>query len=54
MGLHARLLYVCIIDEHGEVLVHKKINDSPSQLLALLQPYIGDIVVGVESAMKIE
>ncbi len=48
IDLHARLLYVCIIDEHGEVLVHKKIPDSPEQLLALLQPYIGNIVVGVE------
>jgi predicted NBD/HSP70 family sugar kinase len=37
IDLHARLLYVCIIDEHGEILVHKKIQDSPEQLLSLLQ-----------------
>jgi transposase len=48
IDLHARLLYACIIDEHGDVLVHKKIQDSPEQLLSLLQPYLGNIVVGVE------
>ena len=48
IDLHARLLYVCIIDDKGEVLVHKKISDPPEALLALLEPYIGNIVVGVE------
>jgi hypothetical protein len=48
IDLHALLLYVCIIDEHCEILVHKKIQGSPEQLLSLLQPYIGNIVVGVE------
>jgi transposase len=48
IDLHARLLYVCIIDDKGEVLVHKKIQDSPEQLLALLSPYLGNIVLGVE------
>ncbi|MFA3793236.1 IS110 family transposase [Aliiglaciecola sp. SL4] len=48
IDLHARLLYVCIIDDKSEVLVHKKIKDSPEQLLTLLTPYLGNIVVGVE------
>jgi len=48
IDLHARLLYVCIIDNENKVLVHKKIPDSPQQLLALLTPYIGNVVVGVE------
>lgn len=48
IDLHARLLYVCIIDDKGEILVHKKISDSPEALLTLLAPYIGNIVVGVE------
>jgi len=42
------MLYVCILDERGEILVHKKIKDSPEQLLNLLAPYIGNIVVGAE------
>ena len=48
IDLHARLLYVCIIDNTGEILVHKKIKDDPNALLQLLMPYIGEIVVGVE------
>jgi len=42
------MLYVCILDERGEILVHKKIKDSSEELLKLLSPYIGNIVVGAE------
>lgn len=48
IDLHARLLYVCILDERGNKLVHQKIKDEPVQLLKRLQPYLGQIVVGVE------
>lgn len=48
IDLHARNLYVCIIDDAGEIIVHKNINANPNSLLALLEPYIGNVVVGVE------
>jgi len=48
IDLHARSLYVCIINHDGETCLHKEIPASPERLLDLLQPYIGDIVVGVE------
>jgi len=48
IDLHARLLYVCIIDQDGKTLVHKEISADPNKLHDLLEPYIGDIVVGVE------
>ncbi len=48
IDLHARTLYVCIIDQAGEVLVHKEIPDDPAKLQQILFPYIGNIVVGVE------
>ena len=48
IDLHARSLYVCIIDQSGEVLVHKEIPAKPEKLHELLKPYIGHIVVGVE------
>ena len=48
IDLHARVLYVCIIDQNGQTLVHKEISASPDKLKALLEPYIGNIVVGVE------
>ena len=48
IDLHARMLCVCILDERGDILVHKNIKDSPEQLLTLLSPYLGNIVVGAE------
>ena len=48
IDLHARSLYVCIIDQAGKVLIHKEIPDDANKLEQLLSPYIGDIVVGVE------
>ena len=48
IDLHARLLYVCIIDQLGEILVHKEISANPKLLYNLLEPYIGSVVVGVE------
>ena len=48
IDLHARSLYVCIIDEHGNTVRHKEIPAKPAQLQSLLAPYIGNIVVGVE------
>jgi len=48
IDLNARLLYVCIIDNTGLILVRKKVKDDPETLLKLLKPYIGDIVVDVE------
>ena len=48
IDLHARILYVCIIDQQDQILVHKKISASPEALMALLSPYLGNVVVGVE------
>jgi len=48
IDLHARILYVCILDDRGEKVVHQKIGADPIALMRLLEPYIGNIVVGVE------
>ena len=48
IDLHARVLYVCIIDQDGQTCVHQEISDSPDQLKSILEPYRGNIVVGVE------
>lgn len=48
IDLHARLLYVCIIDDKGVVVVHKKIKDDKQALMHILEPYIGNVIVGVE------
>ena len=46
--LHARILYVCILDQEWFAIVHKEISENPEKLQKILDPYIGNIVVGVE------
>ncbi|AXS83576.1 hypothetical protein [Marinobacter sp. Arc7-DN-1] len=41
-------LYVCIIDQQGEVLLHKEIKARPEPLLAVLELFRDDLVIGVE------
>jgi transposase len=48
IDLHARSLYVCIIDQDGSTLLHKEIPADPLRLKQLLEPYPDQIVVGVE------
>jgi len=47
IDLHAKILYVFILDLQGNKLVHQKISADPQALLRLLEPYNGNIVVGV-------
>ena len=48
IDLHARCLYVCILDQQGSILLHKNIQASPDQLMTLVAPYRQDLVIGVE------
>jgi transposase len=48
IDLHARNLYVCIINHDGVILVHKDISADPEALLKLIAPYRQDMVIGVE------
>ena len=48
IDLHARSLYVCVIDQAGETRVHKEIPANPGKLKQLLEPFIDNVVVGVE------
>ncbi len=48
IDLHARCLYVCILDQQGKILVHKNINANPQALMKLVTPYLDDLVIGVE------
>jgi transposase len=48
IDLHARWMYVCILDSAGEVLVHRNLPAAPENLLGVLRPYREDVVVGVE------
>jgi hypothetical protein len=48
IDLHARNLYVCILDNEGTICIHKNINAGPEPLLKLIRPYQHDLVLGVE------
>jgi transposase len=48
IDLHARTMYVCILDQAGTVLVHKNVAATPENLLRVIAPYRDDLVVAVE------
>lgn len=48
IDLHARSLYVCILDHTGQKLIHKQIPATPDRLLKLIADYQDDLIIGVE------
>ena len=48
IDLHARAMYICILDQHGTKLVHKNLPTTPEAFLRVIAPYREDMVVGVE------
>src|SRR2546422_4105860 len=48
IDLHARAMYVCILDQSGTKLVHKNLPTTPEAFLRLITPYREDLVVAVE------
>ena len=48
VDLHARKMYVCILNAKGKVVVHKNIKTDPELFFELIFPYIEDIAIGVE------
>ena len=48
IDLHARKMYVCIIDQKGKMKVHQNIKTDPELLFEIIFPFLDDIVIGVE------
>ena len=48
IDLHAKAMYVCILDQSGTILVHKNLPTTPEAFLRIIAPYREDLVVGVE------
>jgi len=48
IDLHARSMYLCILDSTGHVKFHKNIKTSPDALMQAIKPYLDDLVIGVE------
>ncbi len=48
IDLHARSMYLCILDQAGQVVVHRNIRANPDAFLEAVAPYREDLVVAVE------
>src|SRR4029450_4051763 len=48
IDLHARSMYMCILSQDGEILLHRNMKTSPEMFLKALAPYRADLVVCVE------
>ncbi len=48
VDLHARSMYVCVLDRDGNVLVSKNIASAPEPFLELIAPYREDLAVAAE------
>lgn len=49
IDLHARTMYLCILDQEGKILLHRDIKTEPDIFLKTIAPYREDLAVAVES-----
>jgi transposase len=48
IDLHARTMYLCVLNQEGEVLFHRNMKAAPEPFLKAIAPYREDLVVCVE------
>jgi hypothetical protein len=48
IDLHARTMYLCTLNQDGEILVPRNMAASPDPFLKAIAPYRADVVVCVE------
>ena len=48
IDLHTKTIYLCILNDEGEVLLHKEAKANPKSLMKLIKPYLDDLVITVE------
>jgi len=48
IDLHARSMYVCLVDHEGTILVHRDLPTDRDIFRKVIEPYREDVVVGVE------
>lgn len=48
IDLHAREMYICVIDSQGKKVYHKNMAADPGHLKSALDPFKPDLIVGVE------
>src|SRR5919205_4526313 len=48
IDLHARSMYVCIVNQEGDILLHRHMKAAPDPFLKAVAPYRDGLVVAVE------
>ncbi len=48
IDLHARRMYICVLDAEGQIRVHRNGPATPEHFLTVIAPYREDLVVAVE------
>jgi transposase len=48
IDLHTKTMYVCILDQSGEIVVHQNMPVDSECLLKVIMPFMPDIVIAVE------
>jgi transposase len=48
IDLHARTMYLCILNQDGEIMMHRNMKAAPEPFLKTIAPYREDLVVCVE------
>ena len=42
IDLHTKTMYVCVVNQQGDMLLHQNINTDAKKFLALIDPYRQD------------
>src|SRR5215831_13221759 len=48
IDLHARTMYLCVLNQDGEIVLHRNLKAAPKPFLKAIAPYQEDLGVGVE------
>jgi len=48
IDLHTKTMYLCILNEAGEIVLHGNIPAKPKSFLKAIKPFREDLVIGVE------
>jgi len=48
IDLHARTMYVCILDSKGQVVLHENMKANPKALARTIKPFQDDLIIAVE------
>ena len=48
IDLHTNKMYLCVLNQEGEILLHRNIKAGPAAFLAAIAPYRDDLAVCAE------